>query len=439
MSVWGESGLIEISYHDPEADDLVSVMLQFVHLNEENPERGTGFRVDPHWIDPAGIQRWLGHCENNHDACRPYSSSWFSCQSLQNLLLLDVEQNCLVLLPNSTRYFALSYLWGNLPDAAETTMANLSALKHPGTLHPNSTNLKIPQTIRDAMRLIRRLGERYLWVDQFCIIQDDTENKQVHIFQMDFIYYNAHCTIVAADGEDADHGLHGVGLNSCPRSYQQNFLQFPGFQMLEHQKDDLLRWFTSRYNSRGWTFQELCLSRRLLVFFRDRLVWACKDLHWTEDVFDPSPTYASIVSGSDVMKWGGLDLEVDELPNIGRWAALVRGFNKRDLYYPGDAYSAFTGVEKVLARSFPGGFLYGLPEFFFSMKPFCGSRTLLYSAEKQSIQDAVNIGFQVGLGWVGKERSEKPASQHRIIMVLFPAGGTSILIGTSSPWSNGFS
>lgn len=33
--------------------------------------------------------------------------------------------------------------------------------------------------------------------------------------------------------------------------------------------------------------------------------------------------------------------------------------------YQEDAHAAFTGIEKVLERTFPVGFLFALPEFFF--------------------------------------------------------------------------
>ena len=60
------------------------------------------------------------------------------------------------------------------------------------------------------MILTRTLGLDYLWVDTLCIIQDDEENKMKDIARIGSMYSSAHFTIIAADGDDADHGLRGL-------------------------------------------------------------------------------------------------------------------------------------------------------------------------------------------------------------------------------------
>jgi hypothetical protein len=49
-------------------------------------------------------------------------------------------------------------------------------------------NLDVPATIRDAMTVIEAVGEWYLWVDAFCIVQDDVKELMDQVAQMDSIY-----------------------------------------------------------------------------------------------------------------------------------------------------------------------------------------------------------------------------------------------------------
>lgn len=72
--------------------------------------------------------------------------------------------------------------------------------------------LDIPRPANDAMILCKEMGERYLWVDALCIIQDDSMDKEWQIARIGSIYSSAVFTIVAACGVDADAGLPGVRL-----------------------------------------------------------------------------------------------------------------------------------------------------------------------------------------------------------------------------------
>jgi hypothetical protein len=51
------------------------------------------------------------------------------------------------------------------------------------------------------------MGEKYLWVDSICIVQDDPVVANAQINQMDLIYAQAVLTIVAATGQNANVDL----------------------------------------------------------------------------------------------------------------------------------------------------------------------------------------------------------------------------------------
>jgi hypothetical protein len=58
-------------------------------------------------------------------------------------------------------YVAVSYIWGK-GGVESSFLVNTLVWK------------SLPQTIRDTMAVVRKLGYRYLWVDRYCI----PENKR---------------------------------------------------------------------------------------------------------------------------------------------------------------------------------------------------------------------------------------------------------------------
>lgn len=82
---------------------------------------------------------------------------------------------------------------------------------------------QIPATIRDAIYLVRDIGERYLWVDALCIVQDDILSQNIQLAQMGLVYSLASFVIIAAAGEDANADLPGI--RSGTRRAKQEILR----------------------------------------------------------------------------------------------------------------------------------------------------------------------------------------------------------------------
>ena len=189
-----------------------------------------------------------------------------------------------------SRYIALSYVWGNIT-TAQTTKSNLMHLMTPGSIMADGGDLAIPNTIGDALRLVSLLGERYLWVDTFCIVQDDEEMKQLNINSMASIYANSYFTIIAADGKDANHGLRGIGGGANPRNIDCSIIRFQyENEMIAHRGQAWNPGHTA-WGSRGWTFQEGLFSRRVLVF-NGLISWICRKAIWEEHVNSPTEDVA---------------------------------------------------------------------------------------------------------------------------------------------------
>ncbi|KAI0125095.1 heterokaryon incompatibility protein-domain-containing protein [Xylariales sp. AK1849] len=226
--------------------------------------------LDRHWIDTALLREWLDTCLHDHgERCRPLSAR----ANFRPAWVIDVVEECLVPTKKSYQYMALSYVWGDTVASSQTTLSNLDNLQQSESM-ASTSSLVIPETIRHAMGLVNLLGYRYLWVDRFCICQDDAESKHTQINQMADIYENALLTIIAANGWDADHGLRGLKGVTQPRDLS------PHLDMAEYAK--LLGAKDYVWYSRGWTFQELYLSPRRLKFQYHTVVWECTCCNFCE-------------------------------------------------------------------------------------------------------------------------------------------------------------
>ena len=76
---------------------------------------------------------------------------------------------------------------------------------------------QLSKPIADALRLIKQLGIRYVWVDTLCIMQDNPRAQSL-VDSMGLIFQNSYLTICATDGEDGRAGL--LALNTSSRLVQ---------------------------------------------------------------------------------------------------------------------------------------------------------------------------------------------------------------------------
>jgi hypothetical protein len=114
-----------------------------------------------------------------------------------------------------------------------------------------ATRAELAQTIKDAMRLVSLLGERYLWIDALCLVQDDPADMSHGIENMDIIYEGALMTVIAANGKDQTSGL--TGINDTKRQTRQIVREvMPGVKLAitKGVYDYLAR---AHYSTRGWT------------------------------------------------------------------------------------------------------------------------------------------------------------------------------------------
>ena len=362
------SDILEGSALEPELDSHSdSSVFSFDEVNLTKRERCTvrreeqaNFRrLDP-LIDMDVIQSWRSSCHASHGACCNERYSDQLSAYLTHLLLVDVETGALVSLPSTTPFVALSYVWGKVT-MSKTTKFNVEQLKQPGALFGGLSDFQLPETVRDAIHVVKRLGLRHLWVDCLSIVQDETtETINTTLQAMAHIYASAELTIVAASGEDANYGLPG--------------LTKPLEERAEARRD--WRWLTVKFGyplmsawiRRGWTFQESLFSRRLLIF-SDTVSWICGRCVWHE-IFEDDITNSPQTWPSERPHLGvpmSLKSLLPDVPSLGRWGMVVQDYSRRRLTFEDDWIRAFAGATEALGATFPGGLVYGLPIFFFDI------------------------------------------------------------------------
>ncbi|KAH7377834.1 heterokaryon incompatibility protein-domain-containing protein [Pyrenochaeta sp. MPI-SDFR-AT-0127] len=318
-----------------------------------------GSPVSDDWINIDTISSWIQECNKNHTgSCHGISDLWQVIERVSGLIFIDVERNCLVG-PSfhgseACEYIALSYVWGtSTGEPFQTVLENFDALQQENAFNIPRYSSRMPKTIRHAIDLTQALGIRYLWVDKFCIIQDDHAGKAQQIAAMASIYANAYITIVVAEGEDGDSGIPGL-FPGMPRTQPYPLFQFSDTcKMLPDRPMTSLRKSKSApYHSRGWTFQEFTISPRVLVFHDQTVSWACKrDLQseigmtaWNL-MIEKRLFYAE-----DQTMWRSW-------PNLLAYAGNVEDYSSRNLRFNTDILNAFDAVLTVFGRSMNGGML----------------------------------------------------------------------------------
>ncbi|OCK74775.1 HET-domain-containing protein [Lepidopterella palustris CBS 459.81] len=337
----------------------------------------TGHQVVP----ISRLKKLISNCDHNHgEQCNgPALGGTLSKQI--PMLQIDVVDECLIETTTAVRYFALSYVWGAV-DMSKTLKANLGGRLMKGGLRVNA----LPKVIQDAIVFTKAFGERYLWVDALCIVQDDEDSKQRDIQQMDIVYSKAYVTIVALSGFDANAGLAGVRPNSrTPQEVHTVSISDNSFSLEYNPESDnkqdvriaasprtcALVLDTSKWNSRGWTYQERILSKRCLYFSQDTAYFQCR-----REVLDEFGNQESkqgpamSVLANPLSQLTGIDYlkgDAEIRATFATYRSLVEQYTTRELTFGGDILHAFAGIWATLNPYMPGESICGLPTAFFDL------------------------------------------------------------------------
>lgn len=265
----------------------------FLCAKKDNPA-ATCVWTRPHESDPQSqivaefATARLRECMTTHDTCRLDSSQ--PCSEPEILEREDLPTRLLEISEPTTRqirlielaslpsedldriardgFVTLSYCWGGdqpvklVKDTAQTLKNGVA------------TN-SLPQTLQDAINYTSILGMKYIWIDALCITQDDDYEKGLEIARLPSYYNRNTATICAASAQGCTTGF----LGECRPEFRAG--PFEIAMQTPEGMGSVLIYDTlppdQPTTSRAWTLQESLLSRRLLIFSSDRLVWCCRD------------------------------------------------------------------------------------------------------------------------------------------------------------------
>jgi hypothetical protein len=174
-----------------------------------------------------------------------------------------------------TRYTTLSHCWGNVPFFT-LTEGNLEQMQQSIPVD------RLTRVFQDAMSITLQLGEKYIWIDSLCIIQDSPGcvDWLAESAKMNTIYGNSFLNLAATGFPDGGRPL----IPERPRKFE-----FP--EMVLGQKYRIVSandWdrqvSQAPLHRRAWVLQEQVLAPRILHFTPEQLFWECRMRCYSEDI-----------------------------------------------------------------------------------------------------------------------------------------------------------
>ncbi|KAH7357160.1 heterokaryon incompatibility protein-domain-containing protein [Rhexocercosporidium sp. MPI-PUGE-AT-0058] len=253
--------------------------------------------------------QWLNDCmagSGKHHNCRIDKEPPFLPTRVIDVGSSDGEARLYISHPGEkAHYIALSHCWGGMVPIMNTV----------ATMHElvERLPLEIPKTFADGIAVTRTMGQRYLWIDSLCILQDSASDWIDESTKMDQVYSQALFTIVADAAENSSSGFlapparsvrkHKTLLCNLPTSpdgtspYAEIHIRDRGdlaFQLPYHDhyadngSETVSLYFShhseipppirSKLSTRAWAFQERLLSPRTLHFGPSEMAWECRAL-----------------------------------------------------------------------------------------------------------------------------------------------------------------
>lgn len=337
----------------------------------------------------ALVKELIQDCLENHHTCTAAGDS-----TVMPTRLLDVSPSNKLnvvkivagvdVVAHCRRYVCLSHCWGFVPDDAPWKL--MTARK---SAYMTEIDMAIlPLTFQQAIYYTRDLGQKYLWIDSLCIIQDSAEDWAFEASRMASIYTNSLVTISSASASSSEGCIsqrdtkivEPVVLNVD--SHGENGREAYLFHSVPDEKQLQL---SVPVTKRAWCLQERRLTVRAIQFTPYQWIWTCRTGTTSERILRDLSIHAgsSAATGSARLTYYNArdssatkttrgDGAISDETEVIRWKTLrkdydpfyktLEDFSRCDITYPTDRLPAFAGLAQRQQLRTPGTYLAGLWE-----------------------------------------------------------------------------
>ena len=251
----------------------------------------------------------------------------------------------------------------------------------------------LPKTFRDALVVTRALGQRYIWIDSLCIIQDSAEDWSRESIKMHEIYLYSVCNISGTASRGSSTGLF------YPRSTDalhplQLYVMYEGVMQWCY-VDNPMRWRleveVAPLHQRAWVLQERILSPGNLLFGAKQVLWECRTIIASE-VFPklvPSRYYMRRTKqelSQGLFASSPSDVNVDR---SNTWENLLLNYTRCDITFVTDKLVAIGGLAAWFGKGSGDTYLAGMwkENLLWDLVWYCearGEREKVYTAPSWS-------------------------------------------------------
>jgi hypothetical protein len=275
------------------------------------------------------VSNWLSTCSDSHELCRSRDADG---ALPTRLISITAEPARLVQtseLPKRPQYATLSHCWGSQQFIKLTTKTIDSFMKHlPVEILPN--------TFKDALRVTKRLGLDFIWIDSLCIIQDDDDDWQNEAALMSSVYHSSIINIAASSAHDGSQGcflkppLFSGGLRA-------RINEGSGQRVRDFRSKDVyhISTFGTHLGTRAWALQEKLLPPRTIHFSNRGAFWECRTTIASEYLLDEIP---GLVGSKLVCQRGDFEW---------LWHPIVRIYSGANLTFGKDKLVALAGIARL--------------------------------------------------------------------------------------------